>query len=204
MTDRRRTRKPSKDELDLWAVATRHDKPLRPVQPDREAPQTALPASGGVSAFNGAAASLKAAPADDAQALPAQGAKATRRGPPPLAGFETRRAKMLAREQLAIDARLDLHGMRQADAHAALRRFLRHCQNAGHRHVLVITGKGARGGHGEGDLPWGEERGVLRRIVPQWLGDEECRRYVVSFTEASMKHGGSGALYLTLRKSRPR
>ncbi len=62
--------------------------------------------------------------------------------------------------------------------------------------VLVITGKGFRGDAGAG------ERGVLRRMVPMWLGLAEFRSYVVSFESASIAHGGEGALYVTLRRLR--
>ena len=72
----------------------------------------------------------------------------------------------VARGKETIDARLDLHGMTQAQAHSALLHFLRNAQTRGARLVLVITGKGARG---EG------ERGVLRRQVPQWLGLPDFR-----------------------------
>lgn len=94
--------------------------------------------------------------------------------------------------------------MRQAEAHSALRSFLHACHRKGHSVVLVITGKGAPAGT-KSDLPWGEamgrsERGVLRRNVPQWLAHPELRGIVVSFTEAAIRHGGDGALYVHLRR----
>ena len=66
----------------------------------------------------------------------------------------------------AIDARLDLHGRTQSEAHAALLRFLRRAQANGAKTVLVITGKG---GDRDG------ERGVLKRQVPLWLALPEFR-----------------------------
>ena len=69
------------------------------------------------------------------------------------------------------------------------------------RHVLVITGKGgAPDDHATRDFWQSPERGVLRRLVPQWLAEPSFRPHVVSFTESAMKHGGSGALYVTIRK----
>lgn len=126
------------------------------------------------------------------------------RKPPPLADFDTKRARKLRTGQVEIDARIDLHGMRQAEAHTALRGFLHACHRKGHSVVLVITGKGAPPGT-KSDLPWGDsmgrsERGVLRRNVPQWLADPELRGIVVSFTEAAIRHGGDGALYVHLRR----
>ena len=80
----------------------------------------------------------------------------------------------VARGKEAIDARLDLHGLTQAQAHAALLRFLRNAHARDARLVLVITGKG-RGA---------ASRGVLRRQVPQWLGLPEFRALVVGFEDA--------------------
>ena len=93
---------------------------------------------------------------------------------PPLAAFERRHARRLRSGQVEIEARLDLHGLHQADAHAALRRFLLGCH----------------------------ARGVLRRNVPRWLAEPELRAIVVSYTPAASAHGGEGALYVQLRRRR--
>jgi DNA-nicking Smr family endonuclease len=111
-------------------------------------------------------------------------------------------ARQLERGRLPVEARLDLHGMRQRDAHAALRRFLKSAQGRGYRHVLVITGKGmdpnARRSFYEED-----ERGVLRQAVPHWLAAPDLACVVVSFAPAPRRLGGEGALYVRLRKARP-
>ncbi len=112
--------------------------------------------------------------------------------PPPLAGLPRREKQQLARGRAAIDARIDLHGLTQAEAHSALAHFLRRAQHDGARFVLVITGKGARSG----------ERGILRRQVPLWLQLPEFRHAVIGFEEAHIGHGGEGALYVRLRKMR--
>lgn len=93
----------------------------------------------------------------------------------------------------AIQARLDLHGMTQAQAHDALFHFLQHSQLNGAKVVLVITGKGVRG---DG------ERGVLRRQVPHWLHLPEFRAMIVGFEAAAIGHGGDGAMYVRLRRMR--
>ena len=108
----------------------------------------------------------------------------------------TRRTKKrIARGAHAIDGRLDLHGMTQAEAHDALFGFLRARQARGDKVVLVITGKGARGSDDGGG------RGVLKRMVPLWLGLPEFRGLIVGFESAALGHGGEGALYVSLRKS---
>lgn len=92
-----------------------------------------------------------------------------------------------------IDARIDLHGMTQARAHRALLSFLQRAQGDGCRYVLVITGKGKM-------LTDGTERGVLRRMVPEWLALAEFRVLVTGYEEAALGHGGAGALYVRVRR----
>lgn len=121
---------------------------------------------------------------------------------PPLSDFDKRKARKLGAGQIAIDARIDLHGMRQSEAHSALRRFLFSAYQQGHRWVLVITGKGARQNRDRDDEAWTivpVEPGVLKRNVPGWLGEPELRAIVVSFKTAAPRHGGEGALYVHLR-----
>lgn len=119
---------------------------------------------------------------------------------PPLARFDERQRRKLSRNTAPIEARLDLHGMRQREAHNTLRAFLRSSAARGLRHVLVITGKGAPEGYSR-DYLGQDERGVLRRVVPQWLAEPGLREIVVSYTTAHARHGGQGALYVHLRKS---
>lgn len=95
---------------------------------------------------------------------------------------------------------IDLHGMTQAQAHQALNAFLWRAAAAGARIVLVITGKG--GWRGAGDAHSGEA-GVLRRQTPLWLRAPSLRTIVLSVEEAGRPHGGSGALYVRLRRLRP-
>ena len=100
----------------------------------------------------------------------------------------------VARGKEAIDGRLDLHGLTQSEAHTVLLRFLQAATTRDARLVLVITGKGGRG---EGD------RGVLKRQVPHWLNLPEFRALVIGFEEAHVAHGGEGALYVRVRRTRP-
>jgi DNA-nicking Smr family endonuclease len=116
--------------------------------------------------------------------------------PPPLAPVDRKTLLALRRGTRAVDAVVDLHGLRQAEAHDTLIAFLRRSQAAGHGLVLVITGKGGSAS-GQGLF---EERGVLRRVVPHWLRLAGLRSLVLGFEEASPQHGGSGALYVRLRR----
>lgn len=114
---------------------------------------------------------------------------------PPLAPLSRRERSHLSRGRIEIDARLDLHGMTQARAHRALLQFLHRANHEGLRFVLVVTGKGRSAGPES-------ERGILRRQVPEWLGQPEFRAFVVGFEEAHIGHGGAGALYVRVRRSR--
>jgi DNA-nicking Smr family endonuclease len=108
------------------------------------------------------------------------------------AGIDRRKAERFSRGKLPIEASLDLHGLRQADAHRRLESFLAEAQAAGQRCVLVVTGKGLHK----------EEAGVLRTAVPRWLNEAQNRARVLSFDYAQQKHGGTGALYVLLRRRR--
>ncbi|GJD52618.1 Endonuclease MutS2 [Methylobacterium crusticola] len=217
---RPRERRLTVDERHLWAEIARLITPLRgrapPPAPPAPAPVAAeAPRAGKGTASKGTA--LKPVPAKPANAKPAAAkpgkpvsAKPASAKPavarpapatppaapplPPLAALERRLRTGLRRGSRTVDAVIDLHGLRQAEAHAALVGFLHRSRHAGHAVVLVVTGKGAAG-----DDPYAE-RGVLRRSVPHWLRLPELRPLVVGFEEAAHHHGGGGALYIRLRR----
>ena len=120
-------------------------------------------------------------------------------GPPPLQPLERRLKRDLARGRGAVDSAIDLHGMTQAEAHRALRRFLLHAQSRGCRLTIVVTGKGDFKSRSNA-ASWVDEPGVLRRLVPHWLREAELRAVVLGFEEAGRAHGGAGALYVRLRR----
>ncbi|WP_374575137.1 Smr/MutS family protein [Phenylobacterium sp.] len=103
-------------------------------------------------------------------------------------GIEPRRKHRIAKERDPIGARIDLHGMTQDRAQAALTGFLRRAWDEGFRAVLVITGKGVGGD------------GVLRRRTPEWLADPALREVVAGISEAHRRHGGEGAIYVALKR----
>ena len=122
--------------------------------------------------------------------------------PTPVA-IEHRKTRDLARGKRIVEAVLDLHGMRQVEAHAALRGFVRTSQASGAKFVKVITGKGARSDAAETPLG-APERGVLKRLVPLWLREPDLAPLVVGIASAGRGHGGEGALYVELRRPRDR
>ncbi|MSO84342.1 MAG: hypothetical protein EXR02_05990 [Rhodospirillales bacterium] len=120
-------------------------------------------------------------------------------------GVDRHTAASLRRGELPIDATLDLHGYTQAEAHTALIVAIARARAAGHRCMLVVTGKGGR----EGAVPPGGGRytearttGVLRANAPRWLNELPLRAHVLAFANASPRHGGAGALYVLIRRVR--
>ncbi len=115
----------------------------------------------------------------------------------PVQGLDKRTDQRLRRGKLPLEGRLDLHGMTQAQAHGALNRFIAASRAMNRRFVLVITGKGWD--------PMASRReesiGVLRRIVPRWLATPPLSIHVAAVSDAHAKDGGSGALYVVLRRS---
>lgn len=120
-------------------------------------------------------------------------------------GLDGNTAERLRKGVLDPDERIDLHGMTEAVAHRALLSFLRNARKNGARLVLVITGKGAR--KPAPDEPFDLElesraRGVLKSMVPRWLHEPDFAELIADHRSAHLRHGGSGALYVYLRKRR--
>ena len=100
--------------------------------------------------------------------------------------------RKLAKGRLTLEARIDLHGMIQSEAHGLLLQFLLRAHERGLRHVLVITGKGTSFG----------SDGALKRAVPLWFSLPEFRPLISSYEQAARNHGGEGALYVRLARVR--
>jgi DNA-nicking Smr family endonuclease len=181
---RRKSRPLKPEEKDLWRRYTKGINPLR---------QDVLKES----------AAPKAGPAHDKPRAAPQGYVP----PPPLRhapptdqmNLDAATQRKLRRGRAEIDARIDLHGMRQAEAHAALTSFILRSKDRGHRCVLVITGKGTRGvGHNNPYETPGP--GVLRTRLRQWLAQDPVRAHVFGVEEAHPRHGGAGAFYVFIRR----
>lgn len=133
----------------------------------------------------------RSSPANAVPPAPPQTPSRMRHKTPTIGAIDDKTARKLSKGRLAIDARIDLHGMTQAAAHRALEQFILEARHAGYRMVLVITGKGRSGD------------GVLRQQVPLWLRAAPLLAHVSGFREAHITHGGAGALYVRLRKPTP-
>lgn len=106
--------------------------------------------------------------------------------------------RQLKRGRMQPEARIDLHGMTLAQAQGTLTRFILSSQAAGHRLVLVITGKG-RDRPDQGPIP--TPKGILRHHVPQWLSAGILSPLVLEIVQAHQRHGGAGAYYVYLRRN---
>lgn len=179
MTAPRRPRVPTAEDRALWDAVAKSVKPLK-----RRTEAAATPDS----------PPTEKKPTD----TPATPVTTKRTSAPRLAPLDRRLKARIGKGTVAIDARVDLHGLTQASAHLRLRRFLADSQAADAKLVLVITGKGRPG---DAQAP-GEERGVLRRLVPIWLASAELRSFVVGYEVAGRSHGGEGALYVRIRSQR--
>jgi DNA-nicking Smr family endonuclease len=119
---------------------------------------------------------------------------------PPRPGIEPNLKQRLMRGREEIDGTIDLHGMRQVEAHAALTRFIHARHARGDRTLLVITGKGLKK-LGD-DAAVIVERGVLRQMLPIWLTEPNLAPLVAGWDVAAQGHGGDGAFYVRLRRER--
>ena len=180
--DRPRRPVPAREDRELWEAVTREVKPLA-----RKIPPAGERSDGQADP-----------PALKPKRKPAAGSSSPAyRPPPPPAppagpvSLEPRLMRRLSREPERIDAVIDLHGLRQDEAHSRLDRFVRDAAARGFRLVMVITGKGRSSGGGIG---------VLRRAVPQWLAAPALAPLVVGFAPAHRHRGGEGAIYVQLRR----
>lgn len=205
---RRRKRELDQQERLLWEAVTRAVMPLN--GRNRTPSPAPMPTSGAANPATGKLSEtvikptvIKPEKRKAARALSGQPESADRAAPmlPPMVSMLRKQRRAVVRGAAPIDAKLDLHGLRQDEAHHRLRSFLLRAAQSGHRTVLVVTGKGARlsdnapvwaGAHGE--------RGVLRRIAPFILESPELRDIVLGYELADQRHGGVGALYVRLRR----
>ncbi|UEM21017.1 Smr/MutS family protein [Skermanella mucosa] len=195
-TPPRRRRTVTSDEHSLWRMAMRDTDPL----PGREIPDPPAPSpAAGDLPVEIAGPAVPDGLAGRGAGLPASGHRnrlpALDPASPP--GLDRRTDDRLRRGRLGIEGRIDLHGMTQSQAHAALNSFILRGWHEQRRMVLVITGKGSAG-KGSG----GQGAGILRQVVPRWLNESPLRPLVLAIQRAQPKDGGDGALYVLLKRRR--
>jgi DNA-nicking Smr family endonuclease len=186
-----RRRQLSDEEEALWAGFSRSIKPLKSAKPGAK---TSPKSSAAPSVASSAPSQTRSHPVTPRETRPAPS--------PPLAPLGRRLKQRVARGREPIDARLDLHGMTQQEAHAALLQFLHRAQASGVKTALIVTGKGLRKSSGGDGRDADYKPGVLKRQVPLWLALPEFRQLVVGFDDAHVGHGGEGALYVRLRRGK--
>lgn len=181
-----RDRKLSTDERILWGKVARSTRPM----PGKTGELTELDTF--LAEAEAAAEQEKASKQISASPIPPQAAVPSTSKPPGGVHHPLERPvkRKIAKGRLALEARVDLHGLVQSEAHAILLDFLIRAHERGMRHVLVITGKGSSMG----------SEGALKRAVPLWFSKPEFRYLISSYESAAQHHGGEGALYIRLSR----
>jgi DNA-nicking Smr family endonuclease len=108
-------------------------------------------------------------------------------------GLDRRLVRRLRNGEFAYQSHLDLHGMTSEQARTAVDSFLTDAYRRGYRCVLIVHG---RGHNSTAQVP------VLKRKLTAWLSRGSWARCVLAFTSARACDGGSGALYVLLRRKR--
>lgn len=193
---RRRGRKLTEDERALWRKVTRdvaRDTPPAEASPTVPAPVAArLPVSKPIKRSLAPGLTVKPTGVKLPEFTLPQPSR------PAPSGLDKRTEDKLRKGRRKPDARLDLHGMSAARAHAALKIFIADSQVMGRRCVLIITGKGADVEPGFGEIA----PGVLRREAPRWLSTPPLSQMIVNVSQAHDRHGGGGALYVYIKRRR--
>lgn len=113
--------------------------------------------------------------------------------------LDKRTEEKLRKGKMPIERKLDLHGFNKSQAYAALENFITTAFNQKCRCVLVVTGKGKP----KTSAGWLEPaEGILKQNVPQWLSTPPLNREVLKILPAQPKDGGSGAIYVYLRRNK--
>jgi DNA-nicking Smr family endonuclease len=102
-------------------------------------------------------------------------------------GLQLRALKQLRAGKYPVEHRLDLHGYTVEQARKALISFLEECAQAQLKTVLIIHGKGFRS----------KQKPVIKSMVNRWL---RATDRVLAFHSAQPRDGGSGAVYVLLRR----
>ena len=193
---RRKPRGLREEEFELWSRVIERAVPLHPDRPDRPTEKTLPQPKTGQRQVAKFRIGERAPAATHADNLAPGLSDHLARQP---VSMDPKRFNRMKKGRLAPEARLDLHGLTLAQSHPALIGFILDAVADGRRLVLVITGKG-KSGSDHGPIP--ERHGALRHQVPHWLHSPPLKTHVLQVSEAHVKHGGQGALYVYLRRAR--
>jgi len=188
----------SAGEAALWRRLTANVRPLHPPRArlgEGDQPK----AGGGVGGAAAGAAPLRRPPAASATS-PSKFGEDRGKTPPlsPDRGLDSSWERKLARAAIAPDFTLDLHGHSLDQAHRRLDAGLGQAQAMGARLVLLITGKARPADSADR----GTQRGAIRAKVLDWLAAGPHAADIAAIRPAHRRHGGTGALYLVLRRPR--
>lgn len=105
--------------------------------------------------------------------------------------------RRLSRGLVEPDRTIDLHGHTLNTAYRLLDGALGHAVAAGERVILLVTGRPPRAGS---ERP--HARGAIRAAVGDWLAGSRHSGAIAAVRGAHPRHGGAGALYIVLRRSK--
>jgi DNA-nicking Smr family endonuclease len=109
-------------------------------------------------------------------------------------GWDRRLAKGMVRPDVTVD----LHGYTLSSAHGRLDSALQLSIAAGHRAILLVTGKARN----DDERRREGGRGAIRAAITDWLAASRHASHIAAVRRAHPRHGGAGALYIILRRSR--
>ncbi|MDY6881354.1 MAG: Smr/MutS family protein [Thermodesulfobacteriota bacterium] len=108
-------------------------------------------------------------------------------------GFDKRLMTKLKKGLFPVQDYLDLHGLTKAEAETKIRDFLLQSYRVGLRCVLIVHGRGL---NSESHIP------VLKERLPIWLKRGPVKKIILAFSTAMPYDGGTGAIYVLLRKEK--
>ncbi|MEH6629448.1 MAG: Smr/MutS family protein [Halopseudomonas aestusnigri] len=202
MAKKDKSKSSSKKEPDLWRMVSKTVKPLENRDYyvfGRVLPQPSFDPDKFEAEFSDSDVEIPFKPYRSAPAKSRPAPETLKKNLSPLShgqveNMDGRQAERFTKGRMPMEAILDLHGQTQVQAMSSLAAFISDCRARNLRNVLIITGKGS-------GL---QSQGVLKTMVPRWLNDEVNRGAILAFSHAKHHHGGSGALYVLLKRRRER
>jgi DNA-nicking Smr family endonuclease len=182
---------PAEDDAALFRDAIRGARPIPAEQRNQAAPRPPLAASAPVLSESDEALAELTDLVTDIAAFDVSDTDEHVEGA--VLGLDPRLLRRLRAGEFAYQAHIDLHGMTAEQAKIAVREFVLASMTIGRRCVLIVHGRGR-------NSP--DQRPVLKDAVKLWLTRGELGRRVLALSSARSYDGGSGAMYVLLRRER--